>query len=30
MVESNFAFIEAVSTLYYGGRAGYAPINVIT
>ena len=30
MVESNFAFIETVSTIYYGGQAGYAPINVLT
>ena len=29
MVESNFAFIDPVSTVYYGGPAGYAPINMI-
>ena len=29
MVESNIAFMDSVSTVYYGGQAGYAPINVI-
>ena len=29
-VESNFAFIGPVSTVDYGGQAGYATISMIT
>ena len=30
MVDSNFAFIDPVSAVYYGGQAGYAHTRMIT
>ena len=30
MVDSNFAFIDPVSAVYYGGQAGYAHAKMIT
>ena len=30
MVDSNFAFIDPVSAVYYGGQAGYAHTKMIT
>ena len=30
MVDSNFAFIDPVSAVYYGGQAGYALTKMIT
>ena len=30
MVDSNFAFIDPVSAVYYGGQAGYARTKMIT
>ena len=30
MVDSNFAFIDPVSAVYYGGQAGYARTKTIT
>ena len=30
MVDSNFAFIDPVSVVYYGGQAGYAHAKMIT
>ena len=30
MVDSNFAFIDHVSAVYYGGQAGYARTKMIT
>ena len=30
MVDSNFAFIDPVSAVYYGGPAGYALTKMIT
>ena len=29
MVDSNFAFIDPVSAVYYGGQAGYAHTEMI-
>ena len=30
MVDSNFAFIDSVSAVYYGGQAGYVHTKMIT
>ena len=30
MVDSNFAFIDPVSAVYYGGQAGYTHAKMIT
>ena len=30
MVDSNFAFIDPVSAVYYGGQAGYVRTKMIT
>ena len=30
MVDSNFAFIDPVSAVLYGGQAGYAHTKIIT
>ena len=30
MVDSNFAFIDPVSEVYYGGQVGYAHTKMIT
>ena len=30
MIDSNFAFIDPVSAVYYGGQAGYAHTKMIT
>ena len=30
MVDSNFAFIDHVSAVYYGGQAGYVHTKMIT
>ena len=30
MVDSNLAFIDPVSAVYYGGQAGYARTKMIT
>ena len=30
MFDSNFAFIDPVSAVYYAGQAGYAPTKMIT
>ena len=30
MIDSNFAFIDSVSAVYYGGQAGYAHTKMIT
>ena len=30
MVDSNFAFIDSVSAVYYEGQAGYAHTKMIT
>ena len=30
MVDSNFAFVDPVSAVYYGGQAGYVHIKMIT
>ena len=30
MVDSNFAFIDPVAAVYYGGQAGYAHTKMIT
>ena len=30
MVDSNFAFIDPVSAVYYGGQASYAHTKMIT
>ena len=30
MIDSNFAFIDPVSAVYYGGQAGYEHTKMIT
>ena len=30
MLDSNFAFIDPVSAVYYGGQAGYAHTKIIS
>ena len=30
MLDSNFAFIDPVSAIYYGGQTGYAHTKMIT